>query len=851
MLKIDRLYVEDSLTPIVSDVTSPSVRFTLTSDKAESELKNATVSLSNGESFSLGKTSSGRVSFTKLQPFTVYRLTVVVEDSLGEKAEKSIVFETGRLSTPWEGKWITDTAYSFTEKKVSPKPISFFKSFETKGVVRRACIYATALGLYQFDLNGKPVGDRYLTPGFTSYKSQLLYQSYDITSLLKKENHLEAHLGGGWAVGSYVMNRVNRVTAPRQALLAEIRITYEDGSVETLGTDPSWLLYESPYKEIDIYDGETFDARIDPLKADKRPSGVESVKINPSIEADYGVAVKNQIKMEPISKTVLQDGTIVYDFGQNFAGVVHAEIKNAKEGQQIEFTHAEILKADGSLNRALLRSAKAHALYIAKEGKQTYEPRMSYMGFRYVGVTGIEEKDIELYAYARFSDIEQTGDFACSNEKLNRLQQNILWSSRSNFVEIPTDCPQRDERMGWTGDIALFAKTAAWNFDTPRFLKKWLRDLRSEQLKTGGVPNTIPNQGYGFPVTMPKMAIDFWGDASVLVPYSLYEHYGDEEILKISYPSMVKYAKAEKFWANIWGLGKYRYIWHTPALFHFGDWVSPDEPKMSGWQARSRYTATASLFHMSDLVSKAATILDKKEDAAFFAKVAKKTRNAYNSVFFDKDYQIKKKPFQTAYVLPLYFNMVEGEQKQKAADHLAELAKANDYTIGTGFPGTPYILFALADNGHLEEAYKMLLCEKSPSWLYEVKMGGTTIWERFDAIKEGGEGNLGQDDGTGGMVSFNHYASGAVGDFFYRRILGIEEIEPGYRSFRFAPAFGGDITSAKGHTLTPYGTIEASWKKEGDLLKADIAVPYGATCEVKVGEPKTLKQGKHHLEIKL
>ena len=510
--------------------------------------------------------------------------------------------------------------------------------------------------------------------------------------------------------------------------------------------------------------------------------------------------------------------------------------------------HAEILNPDGSLNTTFLRTAKATATYTCRDGEQTYSPRFSYMGFRYAGVKGVDAKDLEIEAVALYSDVEHSGSFRCSNEMLNKLQSNITWGAKSNFVDIPTDCPQRDERMGWTGDIAVFSPTALYNFELSRFLEKWLRDVKAEQLPTGGIPNTVPVQGYGFPATMPEMAVDWWGDACVLVPWALYEATGSLDVLRMMYPTMQKYVKACRFWAGF-GIGKHRYIWHTPSVLHFGDWVAPDVPKMSQWQARSKYTATASLCNTSGTLAKIARILGKTEDAAKYKELSHKVADAYCSVLTDGSGKTKEE-FQTAYVLPLYLDMFPENVKAKAAENLVKLVEKNDYKIGTGFPGTPYILFALADNGHADTAYKMLLNTQCPSWLYEVRVGATTVWERWDGLDENGECPIG-DDGTDMMISYNHYASGAVGAFLYRRVLGVEPTEAGYRKFKFAPVVGG-ITEAEGTVGTPYGVIKAAWKIADGEMTMTVAVPVGTECTVVLpsGEEKVLGSGEYTVTAK-
>ena len=530
------------------------------------------------------------------------------------------------------------------------------------------------------------------------------------------------------------------------------------------------------------------------------------------------------------------ENCLVYDFGQNFAGVVRLKLRGRK-GQKIVVRHAEILNPDGTLNTAFLRSAKARIAYTCTDGEQTYSPRFTYMGFRYVGVEGIEAENIDMTAVALYSDLADNGGFSCSNEMLNQLQSNIRWGAKSNFVDIPTDCPQRDERMGWTGDIAVFSPTACYNFDMSRFLEKWMLDVQAEQLRGGGIPNTVPAQGYGFPATMPAMAVDWWGDACVLVPWAEYMARGDLSILKKFYPVMKKYVKACKFWAGLLSFGKKKYIWSTPSVLHFGDWVAPDVPKMQQWQARSKWTATASLCHTSAVTAQVAELLGEQEDAAYYRDLSAKVADAYCSVFTDGQGRLLNE-FQTAYVLPLQFGMFPPEARAKAADNLARLVEKNDFCIGTGFPGTPYILFALADNGHADTAWKMLLNTKCPSWLYEVKAGATTIWERWDGLDENGQCPIG-DDGTDTMISYNHYASGAVGDFLYRRVAGIEPLEAGYKRFAVKPLVGGGLTWASAWVETPYGRAAVDWKAENGALTVTVAVPVGASCEL------TLPDGCH------
>ena len=849
MLEITRLTVEHLTADCVTDCPAPHIAFAVRSDRNGAQLTDAELTVGD---WSAKVTGDGQTGTTykgpALLPFTTYSVQLAAKDDAGETAAASMTFETGRMETPWKGQWITDGDYHFTEAKVSPVPMVFRREITTDKPIARARLYATAMGIYEVELNGKKLGDRYFAPGFTSYKSYLQYQTYDVTPFMTGHDTLTATVAGGWAVGSFVFTRKNRVTADRQALLAELRIEYEDGSVEVIGTDSSWQVTEdSPVRMADIYDGETYDATKE--TTGWHNAAPEMLKITPAITAEYGAPVKAHEVMHPVAVTTAKDGEVIYDFGQNFAGVIHMKL-NGKAGQVITVRHAEILNPDGTLNTTFLRTAKATATYTCRDGEQEYSPRFSYMGFRYAGVKGIDPKELEIEAVALYSDVAQHGGFHCSDEMLNKLQSNITWSAKSNFVDIPTDCPQRDERMGWTGDINVFAPTALYNFELSRFLEKWLRDVKAEQLPTGGLPNTVPVQGYGFPATMPEMAVDWWGDACVNVPWALYEATGNVDILRAMYPTMQKYVKACRFWAGF-GIGKHRYIWHTPAVLHFGDWVAPDVPKMSQWQGRSKYTATASLCNTSGRLAKIARLLGKDEDAAQYETLSAKVADAYCSILTDGSGKAKDE-FQTAYVLPLYLNMFPENVKAKAAENLVKLVEKSDYKIGTGFPGTPYILFALADSGHADTAFKMLLNTQCPSWLYEVRVGATTVWERWDGLDENGECPIG-DDGTDQMISYNHYASGAVGAFLYRRVLGVEPVLPGYKLFKFAPLVGGGLTEADGTVGTPYGEIKAAWHIENGEMTTEITVPMGTACTVTLpgGVEQNLSGGSYTLTARV
>ena len=490
MLKISRLTVENMETGCVTDNPQPRVSYCLESDRQNVTLKKAVISIGDWK-----KETDCQIAVpyegSRLQPFTKYAVRVEAEDDAGERAWASTEFETGRMDTIWSGRWITDGEYQFKEAKISPKTMTFRTRFSCEKEIASARLYVTALGIYELLLNGEKVGQDYFAPGFTSYRNQLQYQTYDVTDMLNDRNELLAVVGGGWAVGSFTYKRRNRVYAKRQALLGELRILYTDGTGETIGTNEEWeVTEEGNYKETEFYNGEVYDATVDLEKISWKKASFEQVKIHPKIMAQYGAPVRAHEEFRPVQITRAKSGMLIYDFGQNFAGVIHAAIRG-RQGQKVEFRHAEILM-DGELYTEPLRTAKQEAVYICKDGEQTYSPKMTYMGFRYVGVRGIEEDQLELTALALYSDVEDNGNFSCSNELINQLQNSIRWGAKSNFVDIPTDCPQRDERMGWTGDIALFAPTAAYNFNISRFLEKWLLDVKAEQNKGGGIPVTVP-----------------------------------------------------------------------------------------------------------------------------------------------------------------------------------------------------------------------------------------------------------------------------------------------------------------------------------------------------------------------
>ncbi len=840
MLKITSVKIDGLEHGLITD-TAPNITFSLESDAQGDELESAVITVGSWRRETTDQLNN--IYDGPLKPFTEYTVHVEAAAKSGKRASASASFQTGRLDTPWSAQWITDLSYDFP-KNTSPRPMTFRRRFTVKKKLRRAFFNSTALGIYDLYLNGEKVGKDYFAPGLTSYYHQIQYQTYDVTKQIKNENEILAVVAGGWAAGSFTYKRKSKISTDRQAFLCELFLEYEDGSLDIIKTDESWeVTLDGNYRMAEWYDGEIYDATVDLGRSKWKKADVTRPRKNPKILAQYGPPVRVMGRMHPVSVNKAGSGELIYDFGQNFAGVICAKIRG-KYGQKVIFRHAEVL-VDGELFVKPLRTAKATAVYICRDGEQAYSPRLTYMGFRYVGVSGIQPEDLELSALVLHSEIDEAGYFACSNELINRLQQNIRWSGKSNFVDIPTDCPQRDERQGWTGDIAVFAGTACFNFDMSRFFNKWLKDMRAEQGRGGGIPMVIPRAGDNWPV----MATSCWGDSCVLVPWAEYLARGNMELLRKQYPTIKKFLKAAEWWSKFLSFTpSRRYIWRWP--FHFGDWCSP-EGTAKDWIAKGKWIGTAYFANSCGIAAKIARILGFDQDAEYYSSLREKIIKAYRKVFTDGSGKLKNE-FQTAYVLPLHFKMAEGDEAGNMAKNLVRLIREADNHLTTGFPGTPYLLFALSDNGYLDAAYELLLQETCPSWLYQVKAGATTIWERWDALRPDGTINTGdlknpEDESGGGMVSFNHYAGGAVGDWLYRRIAGIEPTSGGYKTFRVAPKPGGGLSWAEATHRCPFGEIVSHWQIEDGMFILKVKVPFGtsALIELPNGEKHQVKSGEY------
>jgi alpha-L-rhamnosidase len=715
----------------------------------------------------------------------------------------------------------------WNEDTSAVQPCPFLRhGFELRASVAQARLYVTALGVYEPWLNGEPVGDHVLAPGWTSYDHRLRYQTFDVTDRLRVgANALGAILGDGWYRGRLGFHGGRRnIWGDRLALLAQLEVTYDDGTTETIRTGESWRAATGPILASDLYDGETYDARLeqegwaDAGFDDTGWAGVRAIDRDlAALVAPSGPPVRRVELVEPAEIVTSPSGKTVVDFSQNLVGRLRIRVQG-EAGTTITLRHAEILE-DGELCVRPLRDALATDRYTLRGGEpEEWEPRFTFHGFRYAEVDGWpgELRAEDVAAVVCHSDLERTGWFECSDPLLNRLHENVVWSMRGNFLDVPTDCAQRDERLGWTGDIQIFAPTATFLYDVSGFLESWLADLAAEQAPDGRVPNVVPDV---IPPTASDSEHDHqapaggWGDAAVIVPWVLYLRAGDLGILEAQYESM-------RAWVDLMdSLAGDDRLWTEG--FQYGDWVDPIAPPDRPARGRTdpHLVATAYFARSAELLAGVAERLGREEDRARYAKLATEVRAA-----FARKYTADS---ATAYSLALEFGLLAGEEdRARAGERLVELVRDNGYRISTGFVGTPLICDALCSVGQHETAYRLLLERGCPSWLFPLTMGATTIWERWDAVRPDGTLN------PGDMNSFNHYAFGAVADWMHRTIGGLAAAAPGYRKLEIRPVPGGGLTHARARHRTPYGTAEVAWRLDDGALEVEATVPPNTTARV-------------------
>jgi alpha-L-rhamnosidase len=844
MITITHVFCDGYENSIGLDTPKPTLSWRLASDENGTAQTAYEIETASDEKFSQTIWQSGPIessqsqhltySGPELKPHTRYWFRIRVRDNTGNLSNWSdpIFVEPALLN---DGEWGTPFISSVLDTDPNASSGWYFR--KTINLSKELCFaraYATALGVYELNINNFRCGNNRLSPGWTNYNRRLLYQSYDITrELAAGENTILLHAGPGWYKGDIAGWIGKRCFyGNRTAVSMLILLAYTDGTREWIRTGSDWKSSPSAVSYAEIYHGEKYDAGI--AKSLKNNllqwTQVEEVSVASGLRilSQDGPLVLPREELRP--KALLRDseGKAIIDFGQNLTGWVRFTV-SGEPGDRVHLRHAEILHPEGEFYTANLRSARQEIEYILSgDGTEEYQPFFTFQGFRYVRV---EEYPGELRldnftAVVVHSAMEETGRFACSIPLLNQLHHNIKWGMKGNFLDIPTDCPQRDERLGWTGDAQVFIRTACLLMNTTSFFRKWLRDMRSEQLENGGIPFVIPDVLKEVPDTDEILAGSHsstgWGDAMTICPWELYLQSGDIRILQENYTAMsnwVAYMRREARNEAIWDSG-----------FHFGDWVAIDAKEGSYFGATPNdFTATVFYANSVDILRKTAQVLGKADDELQYAGLYEHIAEAFREEYFTHSGRLAVST-QTAHALALHFKLTPKEFVPRTVDSLVRLIEAEKNHLTTGFLGTPYLCAALSENGRPDVAYRLLLQEDYPSWLYQVKQGATTIWEHWDGIKP--DGSLWSPD----MNSFNHYAYGSVGAWLYNRVAGISEDEhdPGYRAILFEPLPDDQLTYAESSLNTPYGEASIRWEKLNDsTVRAELKVPVNAKARFK------------------
>lgn len=692
------------------------------------------------------------------------------------------------------------------------------------GAVKEATLHLTAQGVVEAWLNGRRVSEDLLTPGWSSFEWRLRYATHDVTHLLEERSVLGLALGKGWFGGRLGWAPGESWYGGELAAFAQLEVTFEDGSRQLVSTDEDWTSGPSDVLENDLYDGQTVDARLRdeswklPEFSSASWAGVRVLDLDTAkLEPYIGPPVRRWATLPVHEIATSPSGKTLVDFGQNLVGWIKVRVRGP-EGAEVTIRHAEVLE-HGELATEPLRTARATDRYILSGGDDEFEPTFTFHGFRYAEITGWpgELHAEDLTAVAIGSELERIGQFRTSDPTLDRFHQNVVWGMRGNFVDVPTDCPQRDERLGWTGDIAAFAPTAAFLFDVKDFLGDWLVDLAVEQEHHDGVVGwTVPDLYKYLPDNDWSGPVDstaIWGDAAVWVPWTLYRAYGDVGVLRRQFGSMCAHVRRVRSLLSPAG------VWD--GSFQFGDWLDPDSPPDEPLRAKADpgVVATACAYRSARIVAQTAALLELDEEAAEFDQIAADLHVAFNREYVRDG--VVKSDCATVYSLAIVFGLLDLEDTQIAGRRLAQLAAEAGYRISTGFAGTPFISDALTLTGHVDAAYRLLMERTCPSWLYAVERGATTVWERWDSLLPDGTIN------SNGMTSFNHYALGAVADWMHRVIGGIAPLEPGYAEVLVAPRPGGGLTSAHTSLRTPHGLVDVTWRHDGERLAVEAELPDG------------------------
>ena len=750
-------------------------------------------------------------------------------------------FELGLLhNDDWKAKWTgLDTAKDSIKgvrKFLMHRPQYLRKGFELSSDVSSARLYITAKGVFDVYLNGNDVSDDVMTPGWTPYNHRIETLTYDVTKLLQTgKNALAVELASGWHSGRISRGRALYENFASPKILCQLEVVMKDGSKQTIVSDESWKgTTNGPIRLASVYDGEVYDANFEIPNwntAAFKDSKWKLVEVK-AIANDVKLApkrhrtVKNQIVLNDVEIVSVKENTSVFNMKQNIVGVPRVKVP-MKKGDTLKIRFSEMLLKDNTFYTKNYRSAKSTDYYVsAKDGVVEYVPKFTFHGFQFLELSGYDKNakpDASwIQGIAQHSDFEKNGTFTSSHDKLNQLQSNITWGLRDNFFDIPTDCPQRDERLGWTGDAQVIAPTALFNYDTHAFWTAWLQSLRENQSEhnNGLVPFIVPD------VLQNKNGGSGWGDACVIIPWDIYNITSDITILEDSYESAKK-------WVGYYQ-SKIKKKPYIPIMHSFGDWLQPYPSKnlkrANRGDTPKELINTAYFAHSAHLISKIANVLGKTEDEKKYAALYKAVANAFENEFFDENGTFKQdRQTQTSYLLGIYFDLFKPKTKLKAQNNLLKEIKNADYHLGTGFLGTPILPKVLDGMGEIDLMYKILFKETYPSWFYSINQGATTMWERWNSFsKEGGYNSQ-------SMNSLNHYAYGAIGQWLYERIAGLASIAPGYKKIRIAPLPNTEfLTSASASVKTPYGKASSSWKIENSTFNLDVVIPPNTTAEIQI-----------------
>jgi len=829
-VKIIRMKVNHIVNPLGFDFTDTGVTFSyVVEDTAAKTALAARIEVSADDQFVALLYDSGKNEAldslahklpcsVKLNPRTRYFWRVTVWADNGDVVTSEAAwFETAKADEAWQAAWIT----SDFDQKIQPV---LMKDFVAAKPVASARAYISGVGLYELYINGRKVGDEYFTPNYNNYEAWIQYHTYDVTEMLKESNSMEVMLGLGWYRGRFGFfsdDECINLFGNEFGLLCELHVTYADGTSDVVVSDNSWTSRKSKVQDSSIYDGETYDMTLD----DTERFGVRAVSIGfDRLKARLSPPVKVMDRIKPIAVIQTPKNETVIDMGQNMVGWLEMKV-NAPKGTKIWLQHGEILQQDCFFNLNL-RAAKAEYTYISDGNPAVVRPFFTFYGFRYVKIEGwpgdLSLDDFE--GCVVYSEIERTGMIETSDPLVNKLFQNAFWGQIGNFLDVPTDCPQRDERMGWTGDAQVFCGTASYNTDTYAFFNKYLYDLHTEQKRENGrVPFVIPD--------MIRRPGDYgsgscaWGDAATIIPWTTYLFFGDKAILEQQFQSMkdwvdyIRRVDAENGKRNLWMTG-----------FHFGDWLALDSPEPGGCEGGTDkyFIASAYFAYSTELVVKAARVLGKKEEEAEYGRLLADIKQAIRDEFYTKTGRLAV-PTQTGMVLSLFMNLVPDEFRPKMVETLRAKMEQDKLHLKTGFVGTAYLTRTLSDNSMNDIAYTLLMNQDYPSWLYEVIMGATTVWERWNSLLPDGTIS----DLT--MNSFNHYAYGAVIEWVYRNVSGLkpQECAPGFKRITLAPQPDAKLEWVKTTFDSPMGRYESAWNIEADGTWAfRFTIPFNASADL-------------------